>query len=161
MHDYTEADRWDWDYGDPRQRCRHGNFIGSAWGPDILCGDCESMQDDPSLNDMLREIDRNISKIQHEFNGMSNFISTYISSNGSNVKDPAFSEAVLETMKRFDERRNLLQEDRKRLIEKYEPFCEDGDWDDTSILWKYHREMIRQFDKAMQEEETITEKVGN
>jgi len=39
--DYTEADGWDWDYSDPRQYCKHGNFIGSWWGPDILCGDCE------------------------------------------------------------------------------------------------------------------------
>lgn len=39
--DYTEADRWDWDLNDDRQRCSHGNFIGSSWGPDIMCIACE------------------------------------------------------------------------------------------------------------------------
>lgn len=39
--DYTEADRWDWDQSDDSQYCQHGTFIGSWWGPDILCGWCE------------------------------------------------------------------------------------------------------------------------
>lgn len=40
--DYTEADRWDWDTNDDRQYCEHGTFIGSWWGPDILCQWCEA-----------------------------------------------------------------------------------------------------------------------
>ena len=32
---------YDEDYQDPRQRCKHGTFIGSWWGPDYLCMDCE------------------------------------------------------------------------------------------------------------------------
>lgn len=36
-----EGDRWDWDLSDPAQRCRHGSFIGSWWGPDLLCQRCE------------------------------------------------------------------------------------------------------------------------
>lgn len=39
--DYRDEDRWDWDYDDPSQYCRHGAFIGSWWGPDILCLRCE------------------------------------------------------------------------------------------------------------------------
>ena len=39
--DYTESDRWDWDQSDDSQYCQHGTFIGSWWGPDILCGWCE------------------------------------------------------------------------------------------------------------------------
>ena len=39
--DYTEADRWDWDQEDSSQCCQHGTFIGSWWGPDILCWACE------------------------------------------------------------------------------------------------------------------------
>ena len=39
--DYTEDDRYDWDRNDRRQYCPHGNFIGSPWGPDLLCGACE------------------------------------------------------------------------------------------------------------------------
>ena len=32
---------WDWDRSDPRQHCEHGTFIGSWWGPDLMCGWCE------------------------------------------------------------------------------------------------------------------------
>lgn len=40
--DYTEVERWDGDPSDDRQYCIHGTFIGSWWGPDYLCGYCES-----------------------------------------------------------------------------------------------------------------------
>lgn len=40
--DYTESDRWDWDQSDESQHCEHGTFIGSWWGPDILCHWCEA-----------------------------------------------------------------------------------------------------------------------
>lgn len=39
---------YDEDYQDPEQRCIHGTFIGSWWGPDYLCGYCE---DGTSLDD--------------------------------------------------------------------------------------------------------------
>jgi hypothetical protein len=39
--DYQPGDEYDWDQSDPRQRCRHGTFIGSHWGPDLLCRFCE------------------------------------------------------------------------------------------------------------------------
>ena len=39
--DYTDADRYDWDYNDSNQYCVHGKFIGSWAGPDILCQWCE------------------------------------------------------------------------------------------------------------------------
>ena len=39
--DYEYGDEWDWDKNDKSQYCEHGNFIGSWWGPDILCGKCE------------------------------------------------------------------------------------------------------------------------
>lgn len=32
---------YDEDLNDARQRCEHGTFIGSWWGPDYLCGYCE------------------------------------------------------------------------------------------------------------------------
>lgn len=32
---------YDADHDDPRQYCKHGTFIGSWWGPDYLCMDCE------------------------------------------------------------------------------------------------------------------------
>jgi hypothetical protein len=39
--DYEYGDEWDWDRNDRSQYCIHGTFIGSWWGPDILCGRCE------------------------------------------------------------------------------------------------------------------------
>lgn len=32
---------YDADVGDPSQYCEHGTFIGSWWGPDYLCANCE------------------------------------------------------------------------------------------------------------------------
>jgi hypothetical protein len=32
---------YDEDYSDPAQRCKHGTFIGSWWGPDYMCHWCE------------------------------------------------------------------------------------------------------------------------
>ena len=39
--DYEIGDEFDWDRNDRSQYCKHGKFIGSWWGPDILCGACE------------------------------------------------------------------------------------------------------------------------
>lgn len=39
--DYEPGDEWDWDFSDESQYCVHGRFIGSWWGPDVLCGYCE------------------------------------------------------------------------------------------------------------------------
>jgi hypothetical protein len=43
--DYTEDDRYDWDRNDSSQYCKHGTFIGSWWGPDLLCVYCETGDD--------------------------------------------------------------------------------------------------------------------
>jgi hypothetical protein len=40
--DYQIGDEYDWDRSDRSQYCKHGKFIGSWWGPDILCGYCEA-----------------------------------------------------------------------------------------------------------------------
>lgn len=40
--DYEIGDEYDWDRSDRSQYCKHGRFIGSWWGPDILCGACEA-----------------------------------------------------------------------------------------------------------------------
>lgn len=40
--DYQVGDEWDWDKSDSKQYCKHGTFIGSWWGPDILCIQCET-----------------------------------------------------------------------------------------------------------------------
>ena len=43
---------FDGDLSDPSQRCEHGTFIGSWWGPDYMCGACE---DGISMEDCLLE----------------------------------------------------------------------------------------------------------
>lgn len=48
MTDEDDLLGFDADMHDPAQRCRHGTFIGSWWGPDYLCGWCESGTD-PAL----------------------------------------------------------------------------------------------------------------
>lgn len=54
--DYQYGDEWDWDKNDKSQYCRHGNFIGSWWGPDILCGACEVGEPRDYDNDESTEI---------------------------------------------------------------------------------------------------------
>lgn len=39
--DYDDYDKYDWDLNDDRQRCKHGTFIGSWAGPDLMCHACE------------------------------------------------------------------------------------------------------------------------
>jgi hypothetical protein len=48
--DYEYGDEYDWDRNDKSQYCEHGTFIGSWWGPDLLCGKCE-MGDGPMIID--------------------------------------------------------------------------------------------------------------
>lgn len=49
--------QYDEDHDDPRQRCKHGTFIGSWWGPDYLCGQCESGDPDPTPSSLKEEAD--------------------------------------------------------------------------------------------------------
>ena len=52
--DYTDDDRYDWDRNDDRQYCQHGTFIGSWWGPDILCMWCENGATVEEMRDYYR-----------------------------------------------------------------------------------------------------------
>lgn len=36
--------------------CRHGNYIGDPGGVDYMCGQCESLEPDPSPNDIRQSI---------------------------------------------------------------------------------------------------------
>lgn len=49
--DYQYGDEWDWDKNDPRQYCKHGTFIGSWWGPDLMCWKCEIGEDEVETDD--------------------------------------------------------------------------------------------------------------
>lgn len=66
--DYTEDDRYDWDRTDPDQHCKHGTFIGSWWGPDLMCWACEQGLTDAEyraycLNRTRRELQERIHRI--------------------------------------------------------------------------------------------------
>lgn len=41
LDDYEPGDEFDWDRNNASQYCVHGTFIGSWWGPDLLCPQCE------------------------------------------------------------------------------------------------------------------------
>lgn len=58
---------YDEDYNDPRQRCRHGSFIGSWWGPDYMCGWCESGEEPPTDAQLADMRVRRMLKIEGEF----------------------------------------------------------------------------------------------
>lgn len=51
--DEQYGDQWDWDTTDDSQYCAHGTFIGSWWGPDVLCGACEGGSDGYSTDEEL------------------------------------------------------------------------------------------------------------
>jgi hypothetical protein len=62
--DYTEGDQYDWDRNDSSQYCQHGKFIGSWWGPDILCGWCEDGISVEEMRASLRaQRDRDVKQI--------------------------------------------------------------------------------------------------
>ena len=42
QEDYEPGDEFDWDRNDDNQYCKHGTFIGSWWGPDLMCLACET-----------------------------------------------------------------------------------------------------------------------
>jgi DNA repair ATPase RecN len=150
--DYTEDDRWDWDREDPRQYCVHGNFIGSWWGPDILCGDCE-LGYDPSLNDLLHPIDKAIEETKIKQKGVQEFIIEL-----SDILDTKSFDITTLTevynnfsnmIKKYDEKIISLSKTRKKTIEEYSPFCEN--FDDKELLYNFRREKIRQYDEFMEE----------
>jgi hypothetical protein len=58
VDDYRPGDEFDWDQSDDSQHCQHGTFIGSAWGPDLLCGWCESGATEAEYRGYLARIRR-------------------------------------------------------------------------------------------------------
>lgn len=45
---YDDELGYDANHNDSSQFCRHGTFIGSWWGPDYMCGWCESGEEPPT-----------------------------------------------------------------------------------------------------------------
>lgn len=138
--DYKEGDQWDWDAYDPNQYCRHGNFIGSWWGPDILCGNCE-MGEDPTLQEMLDQYDERIRKLNEHIK-YARDIATYsldvinTDSNGYaflNVLSGSLQSIISDCKKGI----NTLLEQRAETFHKFSRFSDD-DENDRGILYKRH-----------------------
>ncbi len=48
---------------DARCYCKHGNYVGTPGGPDIMCGACEMGDPDPTINDYKSNIQRATQKL--------------------------------------------------------------------------------------------------
>lgn len=146
--DYTEADRWDWDYNDFRQRCRHGQFIGSSWGPDIICGRCE-MGEDPTIAEMLREIYAETKRLDDSAQVVTNFVSKiapFLEGESRTAVLAKFQETLEEKIALHEE----LSSKSEWIKKTYGPFSDD--WlTDRDVLDKYHRHQIAEFESRKDE----------
>lgn len=140
---------YDENYGDPRQYCRHGSFIGSWWGPDYLCGQCESSEDDPSLNEMIGGIYDRI----HEQKIRRDAVSDFFREMARMGDVPShYVQSYLYLLNVIEDRISSILEEKNDLVEMYSPFCDEEEgYDDHSILWKYHRHCLNEYEKEMKE----------
>lgn len=148
IDDYTEEDRWDWDYNDIRQRCRHGAFIGSSWGPDIICGKCE-MGEDPTIAEMLLELYTRTKRIDDSVQTITTFVGKI-----APLIDGESKAAVLDKFQEFLEERirihDEIQKESDYIKQTYGPFSDD--WHtDRDVLYKYHRHQIAEFESRKNE----------
>ena len=139
---------YDEDYDDPRQRCRHGNFIGSWWGPDYMCFDCEMDVVDPSLNDMLKFWDDHLDSINSGERYVQDFVRRLVNAKDGIDSDSktVISECYMDSLKQYDKARAHAVDERKRLLDQYAELCDpELGYDDTGILYKYHRKEIEEY----------------
>lgn len=153
MSDYTESDRWDWDRDDPRQYCHHGTFIGSWWGPDVLCSSCEFGDNDPSINEMIEIEKREIENIRLKERSVMAFIGDFyndvVATLGTIQDDPinqVLSKNIMEFLNSNKSSIECRLENIQSIISLYEEFCDpDLGHDDNGVLYKKHRHEIREF----------------
>lgn len=147
--DYTESDRWDWDHEDPRQYCRHGSFIGSWWGPDILCSHCE-MGDDPTMNEMISSEWHKLDKMKIKMGATVDFAIKIIA--GVDQESKAIvSELLVEAINASNEETDRINTVIQHLKDSYGPFSED--WEtDREVLYRKHRAEIKLFDDMRKEQ---------
>lgn len=50
-------------YADETTYCKHGTYIGTPGGPDIMCGACEMGEPDPTINEYKGLIANRVSRI--------------------------------------------------------------------------------------------------
>ena len=144
--DYQYGDEYDWDREDPRQYCRHGSFIGSWWGPDIMCMKCELDYEDPTLNEMLSVFDDKIRKNKNSITSVYSFFNRSIK---EQKMDKDSIKALLEFLMSYEESLNeeieSSKQSRQSVIDEYSQFSDD--WDtDRDILYKAHRAQIDEYD---------------
>lgn len=147
--DYEYGDEWDWDKEDPRQYCHHGKFIGSWWGPDILCMDCE-IGEDPTLNEILQSTQVRIDKYEMYIEYLKNIIMHTIDIIEKDVSGynflSDFNPHIEQMMNQYKKVVSALNNEKKEVYEKYIVFCEDPETD-RDILYKIHRHEIKEFNR--------------
>jgi len=157
--DYTEDDAYDWDRYDPRQYCHHGSFIGSWWGPDILCSSCE-FGDDPTLNEMLEPlwVKKKI-LVEREASYTKGIIESIIIIKNQEINGALKDKISYELLNKIDEMSSFVkadalrvEDDIQKIIEEYGPFCSDRA-NDREVLYKKHRKEINDFLNIKEEED--------
>jgi hypothetical protein len=148
-NDYTEEDRWDWDQNDPRQICRHGSFIGSWWGPDIMCFKCE-MGEDPTVNEMIREEWSKIRRLETKNEAIVDFASKIIPLVNNEGKTTV-SHALVEYLENYTNKIDGYKENIEYIKNTFGPFSDDWE-DDRNVLYKAHRHEIDEFYKRNNKE---------
>lgn len=142
--DYEHGDEWDWDKEDPRQHCRHGKFIGSWWGPDVLCMDCE-IGEDPTLNEMLQSFDYKIENLKKYVQHLKDIILYTIDIIDKDVNGyrflSDFNPVIEKMMKDYLSRKNSIIKEKQDVYDKYIEFCDDPE-NDRDILYKMHRKEL-------------------
>jgi hypothetical protein len=149
--DYTEDDAYDWDRYDPRQYCRHGSFIGSWWGPDILCGDCE-MGEDPTINEMINPLSNKKAFLSGQTDGYNMGILKAIETISELDIESSYKKSVaillLTRGNEFSDevKKKIASVDQsiQNIISEYAPLSKD--WStDREVLYKKHRKEIMNF----------------
>lgn len=145
--DYEYGDEWDWDREDPNQYCRHGSFIGSWWGPDILCMNCE-IDEDPTLNEMIRPFDKKVEDVEKYIQYLKDIILHTIEIIDNDLDGyrflSDFNLVIEKMMKDYEVRKVSLINQKDKLYNKYIEHCEDPD-NDRDILYKAHRKELREY----------------
>lgn len=146
MSDY---DRYDWDTSDPRQHCRHGKFIGSWWGPDILCGQCESGDEDPSINDMIQVYYDMIDRKRIENQAIVDFVGNLSKVMPKDLDRSFLGQAYIDHMNGSDSAIKAYKKKIQETIDYFSQFTDD--YDDRNVLYLAHSAQIEEYDKFVKD----------
>lgn len=154
--DYEYGDEWDWDRDDPRQYCHHGKFIGSWWGPDILCFDCE-IGEDPTLNEMMQSIQVRIDKYENYIEYLKDIILYSLDLIEKDVDGyrfiSDFNPHLEKMMNDYKASKSYLVNQKQEVYDKYIEFCKDPE-NDRDFLYRFHRKEISDYVNYIQSKKT-------